>query len=337
MAISSIDPRFAAGLAELPDMSVLICTYTAARWDDLDRAIRSVMHQSVEPHEIVVVVDHNPQLELQVRRAFPEVVLTANRYAQGLSGARNSGVEIATGEVIAFLDDDAEADVDWLRYLRRSYSNPDVIGVGGVAEAAWDTGRPAWFPDEFDWVVGCSYRGLPTRLAPVRNLIGTNMSIRRDVLESTGGFSNQLGRVGADTAGCEETELCIRATDRDPHKFFAHEPAARVMHRVPQARSSWRYFAERCWSEGNSKAVVSKLSTGRKTLTTERSYTTRTLPAGVARNVADALSRRRPGGLARAGSIIGGFTMTAAGYLRGLVARPGGEPPFSDWDPIGPR
>ncbi len=319
MAISSVDPRSAAGLDELPTMSVVICTYTTDRWADLERAVCSVMNQTTAAHEIVVVVDHNPELRQSVRRRFHDVVAIENRYARGLSGARNSGVEIATGEVIAFLDDDAVAAPSWLHYLQRSYSNPDVLGVGGVAEPAWDGGRPTWFPAEFDWVVGCSHEGLPKRLAPVRNLIGTNMSIRRDVLELAGGFSRQLGRVGADTAGGEETELCIRAADRDPGRFFAHEPAARVTHRVPEARSSWRYFAQRCWSEGRSKAVVSRLSTGPKALRTERSYATRTLPAGIVRGVGDAVRRRRPGGMARAAAIVGGLTMTTAGYVRGLV------------------
>ncbi len=332
MAISSVDPRSAAGLDELPTMSVVVCTYTTDRWADLERAVCSVMNQTTEPHEIVVVVDHNPELRQRVRRRFPGVTAIENRYARGLSGARNTGVEIATGEVVAFLDDDAVAAPTWLHYLQRSYSNPDVLGVGGVAEPAWEGGRPAWFPEEFDWVVGCSYEGLPTRLAPVRNLIGTNMSIRRDVLEVAGGFSPQLGRVGADTAGCEETELCIRAADREPGRFFAHEPAARVTHRVPESRSSWRYFAQRCWSEGRSKAVVSRVSAGPRTLRTERSYTTRTLPAGVARGVGDALKRRRPGGIARAAAIVGGLAVTTAGYARGLV-----DIATASGDPTGPQ
>lgn len=328
MAISNVDPRSAAGLGELPTMSVVICTYTTDRWSDFEEAVCSVMNQTTAAHEIVVVVDHNPELRQRVRGRFPDVIAIENRYAQGLSGARNSGVEIATGEVVAFLDDDAVASPDWLHYLQRSYSNPDVLGVGGVAEPAWDRGCPSWFPPEFNWVVGCSHVGLPERLAPVRNLIGTNMSIRRDVLDLAGGFSQQLGRVGANTAGCEETELCIRAADRDPGRFFAHEPAARVRHRVPEDRSSWRYFTHRCWAEGRSKAVVSRLSAGPRTLRTERSYTTRTLPAGIARGVGDAVRRRRRGGLGRAAAIVGGLTVTTAGYIRGLVdqATASGEP-----------
>ncbi len=330
MAISNVDPRSAAGLDELPTMSVVICTYTTDRWYDLERAVCSVMNQTTAPHEIVVVVDHNPELRQRVRRRFPAVTAIENRFARGLSGARNSGIEIVTGEVVAFLDDDAVAAPTWLHYLQRSYSNPDVLGVGGVAEPAWDGGRPDWFPAEFDWVVGCSHVGLPHRLAPVRNLLGANMSIRRDVLELAGGFSGHLGRIGADTAGCEETELCIRAANRDPGRFFAHEPAARVTHRVPESRSSWRYYAQRCWAEGRSKAVVSRLSTGSGTLRTERSYATRTLPAGIAKGVGDAVTRRRRGGMARAAAIVGGLTVTSAGYLRGLVEHAttaSGDPP----------
>src|SRR5581483_12443163 len=101
-------------------------------------------------------------------------------------GARNTGVSVATGSVCAFLDDDAEAAPDWLAWLVKAYADKDVLGVGGAIEPAWQDRRPEWFPEEFDWVVGCSYRGMPVISADTRNLIGANMSFRRDVLVNVG-------------------------------------------------------------------------------------------------------------------------------------------------------
>ena len=138
------------------------------------------------------------------------------------------------------------------------------------------TPGPPGSREEFDWVVGCSYRGLPTGCAPVRNLIGANMSFRRSVLAEVGGFRSELGRIGTRPLGCEETELCLRIGRRFPDRVILHEPRARVLHQVPADRASWRYFTARCYSEGLSKATVARLA-GARGLSSERSYTLRVL------------------------------------------------------------
>src|SRR4029078_1318371 len=106
--------------------------------------------------------------------------------------------------------------------------------------------EPAWWAGECGWVVGCSYRGQPTTMSPVRNLMGCNMSLRRTVLAAGGGFETGLCGRGDNKLGCEETELCIRAAQLFPDGVFLHEPAAVVHHHVPRQRASWRYFSDRC-------------------------------------------------------------------------------------------
>jgi cellulose synthase/poly-beta-1,6-N-acetylglucosamine synthase-like glycosyltransferase len=108
------------------------------------------------------------------------------------------------------MDEDATAAPDWLERLTHGYDSDEVLGVGGTIDPLWLTGRPAWFPAEFDWVVGCTYRGLPETANRVRNLIGCNMSFRREVFQQVGGFRSGIGRIGLRPVGCEETELCIR-------------------------------------------------------------------------------------------------------------------------------
>jgi hypothetical protein len=221
---------------------------------------------------------------------------------------------------VAFIDDDAVADADWLKYLGAAYAREDVLGVGGGIEPEWLHGRPAWFPAEFDWVVGCSYRGLPEFAGPVRNMIGANMSLRREVFDEIGGFNEGVGRVGAVPLGCEETELCIRAGARWPGRTFLYEPQARVQHKVPGDRGRWSYFRARCYGEGLSKAVVSRLAGATRGLESERAYVRRTLPSGVVRGVKDGVGADRSG-LRRAGAIIVGLTTTTAGYARGRLDR----------------
>ena len=312
-----------------PNISVVICAYTQARWHDLVAAVHSVRGQSVQPREIIVVVDHNPTLLERVHTEVPYVIAIENQEAKGLSGARNSGIAAATGAVIAFLDDDGVAAPDWLEHLLRAYANPEVMGVGGTVEPLWIGGRPPWFPAEFDWVVGCTYRGLPEVTAPVRNLIGCNMSFRREVFEGVGGFRSGIGRVGIDPAGCEETELCIRVGRRWPSKALLYEPRARVQHRVPARRARWSYFRARCYAEGLSKALVAQAVGAGDGLASERTYTVRTLPRAVIRGVADSL-RGDPSALPRVGAIVAGLALTTAGYLMGTIAEPRATPAKAD-------
>ena len=84
------------------DVSVVICAYTEDRWDDLVAAVESVQRQSVPPLEVIVVIDHNPDLLERVRAHIPSVVAVENREQRGLSGARNSGIAVAQGVVVPY-------------------------------------------------------------------------------------------------------------------------------------------------------------------------------------------------------------------------------------------
>jgi glycosyltransferase involved in cell wall biosynthesis len=307
------------------DVSVIICAYTELRWSELVAAVKSVHSQDTPPREIIVVIDHNPRLFERLCREIEGVIATQNREAPGLSGARNTGVAMACGQLIAFLDEDAVAEPDWLMQLGARYGDPLVFGVGGGIEPNWVDGRPAWFPEEFNWVVGCTYRGMPDRTAPVRNLIGCNMSFRREVFQIDDGFRNGIGRVGTLPVGCEETEFCIRLSQRRPQSQLLHEPMARVRHRVPAGRATWRYFLRRCYSEGISKALVARFVGAGDGLASERDYVLRTLPRGILRGVADAMLRHDLLGLARSGAIVCGLGLTAAGYMAGSLANVVGD------------
>jgi GT2 family glycosyltransferase len=301
-----------------PRVSVVICAYTEARWNDLMAAVESVRCQTMPAHQVILVIDHNPGLLERARRHLPGIVAIPNRETKGLSGARNSGIAEATGQIVAFLDDDAIAAPDWLERLVPAYNSPEVIGVGGSIDPAWETGRPAWFPREFDWVIGCTYEGMPTSTADTRNLIGANMSLRREIFDQVGGFLHGIGRVGVLPLGCEETELCIRARQENARGRIVYEPSARVQHRVPASRATWRYFRSRCFAEGISKAQISRLVGAGAGTRTERHYALRTLPRGVVRGLASAV-KGDLAGLARAAAITAGLLITAGGYATGLA------------------
>jgi glycosyltransferase involved in cell wall biosynthesis len=233
-----------------------------------------------------------------------------------LSGARNTGLAHAEAEVVAFVDDDARVLPGWLDRLTAAYADPGVIGVGGAAIPMWPAAEPRWFPAEFSWVVGCSWTGLPESAAAVRNLIGCNMSFRREVFADVGDFTVGMGRVGKVPVGCEETELCIRIHQRRPDAVILYDPAVRVLHAMSADRRRWRYFRTRCYGEGLSKALVADRVGPADGLASERTYVARVLPRGVARGCADA-ARGDLAGLGRAAAIVAGLAFVAAGYARG--------------------
>lgn len=306
-----------------PTVSVVISAYTDERWDDVLEAVASVRAQTLAPLETVVVVDHNPDLLRRLTAALPDAIVIPNGEERGLSGARNTGTRACTAEVVAFLDDDAVAAPDWLQNLLPAYADPLVQGTGGWIAPLWVAGRRRFFPAEFNWVVGCSYTGLPTTRAPVRNLIGANMSFRRSVISEVGGFRTGAGRVGSRPFGHEDTEFCIRIRRHIPGAEVVLDPAASIRHKVPAGRASLGYFVRRCYIEGLSKAELSDVVGTGDGLASERAYTARVLPRGIALGLRDGLTLRDASGFARAGAIALGLGCAAAGYVVGRVGRRG--------------
>lgn len=316
------------GGVSFPQISAVICTYTEDRWDLLVAAIASLQAQQYPVREIIVVVDHNESLLRRLQREIPAVVAIPNDGKQGLSGARNCGAAAASGAIVASLDDDAKAAPDWTLRLAEDFLDPAVVGVGCSITPNWEKREPLWFPPEFYWVVGCTYRGVPTERQAIRNPLGAAMALRREVFEQVGGYRSELGRFNKRPMGCEETELCVRVRQEDPLALFIQDPKAGVSHHVPEERTTWRYFRSRCFAEGLSKAAVRRAVGSTDGLAAERAYVTRVLPTAVWSGLAMGL-RGYPTGFHRALAIIAGLSLTVAGFVTGTVYREkdGGWPP----------
>ncbi|WP_410842640.1 glycosyltransferase family 2 protein, partial [Paraburkholderia sp. BR14264] len=87
-------------------VAVVICAYTQQRWGDLQDSVESAKRQPEAP-EVVVVIDHEPELFARAVARWPELRVVENTEDRGLSGARNTGVALTEADVVAFLDDDA--------------------------------------------------------------------------------------------------------------------------------------------------------------------------------------------------------------------------------------
>lgn len=299
---------------------MVTCAYTEARWDDLVAGLESVRRQTRAPDEVILVIDHNARLLERAKGAFLDVRVVENSHGQGASGARNTGSAMAHSEIVTFLDDDARATPTWLAELTAPFDDPVVAGVGGKAIPLWPSDRPAWFPAEFDWVIGCSFVGLPETRGRVRNVMGTNLSVRRHLIAAVGGFREGFGNVvsgdpekadGSD----EDADFCIRVVAKHPGMTWIFQPSATVYHRVSARRATFRYFLSRCWMEGKGKAILAAWLGESVELTVEREYALKVLPRGIVRGLRDAVRERRADGIRRAGAIAAGFGATGVAYV----------------------
>jgi GT2 family glycosyltransferase len=225
----------------------------------------------------------------------------------GAGWARNSGAEKAKGDVLVFLDDDAAADSSWLEYLLEPYNDPQTVAVGGAPLPLYETGRPSWFPANFDWVFGCAYEGVPKQLAPLGHLIGTNMSVRREVFEQIGGFHS---------IDFDDLDLCMRVAAQCPAQQILYEPRAIVHHFVPAQRVEWSYFWRRCYHVNRDKVAAFAEMGKAANIRAEREFVLRALTAQTVKDVSDAL-KGNWSALTRLGAMFVGMTMAATGHAVG--------------------
>lgn len=299
-------------------VSVVICAYTEDRWSLLLRSVASVQAQTQPPEEIIVCVDHNEALFERCRGQWADqtdarspvpVRVMANKYEGRLGSARNTAAEIACGDVVAFLDDDASADPTWLERLIPPYDDPSVVAVGGAPLPEFERSRPQWFPFEFDWVFGCAYAGLPERQAPVLRLIGANMSVRRSALTEIGGFHSD---------NHDDMDMCHRLKHHRPSDQLVYEPMAQVQHFVPAVRTTWGYFWRRCFFVNKGKVEALRQMEEAGNLSADVSFVGRALSRGVSKGLRQAV-RGDAWGAGRAGAIVAGIVLAGSGHVAGTL------------------
>lgn len=296
-----------------PSVSVVIAAFDMARWSLLERAVRSALQQLPQP-QVVLAIDNNRELFERAGTALPEVKVVLNEGDRGASATRNVGAAAADGDILAFLDDDAEAGGEWLGRLAEPLSrDASIIGVGGGVQPSWPSDAPSWFPMEFGWVIGASYTGQPTTPAPVRNVWSENMAVSAADFRSVGGFREGFGKVG-NSSRPEDTEFCVRIQAQHPGRRWWYQPDALIHHHVPPDRATFGFFMRRCLAEGRGKAGLASHVGATDALSTERSYVSRTLTLGMLNGLREGLHGDRSG-LLRCGSIVVGGSLAAVGYL----------------------
>jgi O-antigen biosynthesis protein len=208
-----------------PRVSVVVCSYNGSR--TIRHCGEGLLALDYPDFEVIVVDDGSTDTTAAIAREFGfRVISTPNR---GLSSARNTGLAAATGEIVAYIDDDASPDPDWLRYLAATFMTTSHAGVGG----------PNIAPPGDGWIADCVANApggpihvlLNDRVA--EHIPGCNMAFRKSCLDAIGGFDPRYRTAG------DDVDVCWRLQERGWTLGFS--PAAMVWHhRRNSARAYWR-------------------------------------------------------------------------------------------------
>ena len=303
------------------DVSVVVCTYAMERYDVFSECVDSVLAQSYEPLEIVIVVDGNPEVFDRVQSDFghyDNLELHDNDENRGISYSRTKGAELASGDVVAFIDDDGVAEPDWIETLVETYDTTDAVAVGGYVAPDWVTEKPDFFPAEFYWLVGCTERGFAEDGEEVRNTYGSNISYKREVFLDVGGYDVNTGRKGDRHIQAHEAPVGIRI--REEHgKGVVYVEDAVVHHKLFAYRGEFRWLVFRSFWQGFSKRVMELLYPGAQSNESAflKDLFVRALPSRVKRTVAERSTEPTNEAIA----ILVFTGAVGLGYLYGLTKR----------------
>lgn len=230
--------RDAVALSDPPRISVVICTFNGAAI--LPDCLAACLAIDYPDFEVLVVDDGSDDHTREVVEGTPEVRYISQAHA-GLALARNWGAEHATGELIAYTDDDCQPDRDWLFWIARAFRDPAVGAAGGPNIPPEPSGLQ-------EAVVAVA-PGAPAHVLledlRAEHLPGCNLVVRREAFESVGGFRRQF-----ETAG-DDVDFCWRLLDADWELAFV--PAAFVWHR---RRSSFLCYLKQQAGYGRAEALL---------------------------------------------------------------------------------
>jgi glycosyltransferase involved in cell wall biosynthesis len=242
-------------------VSVVIPTYAMERYEVFSECVESVLGQTYDPLEIVIVVDGNDDVYERVHADFghfERMLIRNNDLNRGVSASRTIGAELASGEVVAMIDDDAVAEPDWIEELVRVYDETDAVAVGGYVAPEWIGETPAFFPEEFYWLIGCTEKGFADHREEVRNTYGSNISFRRDVFLDVGGYDENTGRKGSRHLQAHEAPVCIRIY-QEYGKGVIYTDEAVVNHKMFAYRGDPWWLLKRAFWQGYSKRIMALL------------------------------------------------------------------------------
>ncbi len=250
----------------MPDTSIsaIICTHNRDTY--LGGAIDSLLAQNTAIGFEVIVVDNGSSdrtAEVVKQRLADPRLKYVFEPVLGLSVARNTGAVNASGEILAYLDDDAVASTSWLQILYSAYQENSKLAIaGGKVTLLWPEGTqpPRWLSPGLAGNLGAYDLGTTVIYIENPGLTprGLNYSIRSSFLKEIGGFDTNLGRVGKNLLSNEELQMTELALKRGWQ--VAYLPDALVAHNVSPERLNRSWFFSRGWWQGISECYREQLA-----------------------------------------------------------------------------
>lgn len=241
------------------NIDVVVCTYKE-REENVLKCITSLKNQTIQPKNIILVVDNDAEKVFYL--SLPELenslisIITSKR--NGLSEARNCGIRNCNSDIIAFIDDDGIADKNWLYEIIETFKNKNIVVVGGQVKPIF-SGKI--IKESFNWIIGCTDK---MSIRP----IGCNMAIRKKIFEKVGCFNERLGRVKNKLSIGEETELFLKIKKYNSKLEVIFNSKAIVYHNITKEKTKLKYILKRAFYEGIGKSIIGK----KYALNTEKSY-----------------------------------------------------------------
>jgi glycosyltransferase involved in cell wall biosynthesis len=246
--------------ASLP-ISVVIAT--CDRTDMLLQAVRSVVSQPCSPLEIIVVdQSRSDACRAALQEQFKDEPIRYHHLdSTGASRARNFGLARASGEIVAFLDDDALAEPGWLEAIAEVFrEQSDLALAGGPLRPLDDLPEPSWFPPPLRFLLGLYDGGLVRCPMPEGDQpIGANMAGRKDVLLAADGFPEQLGPDRSRWFQLSGEEALLSRRVRSSGGSVTYEPRMAARHVISGRKWTRRYLLQRSFSEGATNVQQKRL------------------------------------------------------------------------------
>jgi glycosyltransferase involved in cell wall biosynthesis len=240
-------------------ISVIIATRNRASY--LRKVITSLVHQTLDVKKYeIIVVDNDSQDE--TRQVVGEFDSSINLHyifepVVGLSRARNTGWKNAQGEYIAFIDDDATADREWLeRYIQAFVEFGQNVGLmGGKVELIWEAPKPDWLsPELLSFLSYYRYGDKPVVLDKEQWLSACNLALPKLVLMVADGFREDLGRKGKILRAGGEAYLRHQINECGLQSIY--HPDIIVHHHVTPNKLTKKWFRRAAYWQGRSHAIM---------------------------------------------------------------------------------
>jgi len=244
-------------------ISAIICTHNREQY--LAAAIDSLLAQTIENYEVIVVDNASTDKTADIAKARLNHPKVRYIYEEklGLSIARNTGAAAAKGQIVAYLDDDAEASKGWLEALMAAFNSDEHVAIaGGKVTLIWppQTTPPEWISNDLSSSLGLYDLGSEQVYIQRPELTprGLNYAVRKSFLETIGGFDTHLGRVGKNLLSNEEQQMTRLALENNWK--VAYVPEALAAHNVAPARMKPGWFLSRSWWQGISESYREQAS-----------------------------------------------------------------------------